>query len=186
MTSQQPVDSSTANGLPSTSELDDYGEMIVRELDRAEANLEDGENQPFAGLSAEVMQDVAHLRNRQFDIFRQHVEIESKYKIHGADTFSAIATTMRKKEGATSDLLNRLADFDAQLRCVMDKFEQRDQPPQPPNSKRSAQRQAQQQQQQEQQQEQQQYHQQQEQQQQQEEQYEYQGEGDVSSSGTTT
>lgn len=122
----------TGETLAPAADLEEYGAMIVRELDKAEADLEDGDNQPFSGMSADVMRDIAHLRNRQFDMFRRHVEIEQVYKIQNAAsdgndvqrmTFSGIATTMRKKESATAGLLNRLADFDAQLRAVMDKFD---------------------------------------------------------------
>lgn len=114
------------------ADLQDYGAMIVSELDKAEADLDDTDNQPFSGMSDDIMRDIGHLRNRQFDMFRRHVEIEQSYKIHnsvsdgndiGRMTFSGIATTMRKKESSTAGLLNRLADFDNQLRAVMDKFE---------------------------------------------------------------
>lgn len=122
----------SSEDLAAISDLQDYGAMIVSELDKAEANLDNSDNQPFSGMSADIMRDIVHLRNRQFDMFRRHVEIEQGYKIHstisdGNDvermTFSGIATTMRKKESATAGLLNRLADFDAQLRTTMDKFE---------------------------------------------------------------
>lgn len=131
MASETPV-SISGETLASVADLEEYGAMIVRELDKAEADLEESDNQPFSGMSADVMRDIAHLRNRQFDMFRRHVEIEQAYKIQNATlegndvqrmTFSGIAATMRKKESATAGLLNRLADFDAQLRAVMDKFD---------------------------------------------------------------
>lgn len=118
--------------LAPISDLQDYGTTIVAELDCAEVALDNSENQPFSGISPQVMRDIAQLRERQFDMFRSHVEIEQAYKIQnaGADandvqrmSFSGIATTMRKKESATAGLLNKLADFDNHLRSLVDKFE---------------------------------------------------------------
>lgn len=148
-TGHPPVGSNIVSGanssdLPSVKELEDYGAIIVKELDKAETSMEDSDNQPFSGMSSAVMRDIAHLRNEQFDMFRRHVAIEQEYKIHGsaADTqnmtFSGIATTMRKKEVATAGLLNRLASFDAQLRSVMDKFEPNSNSTSPPNSRTTA------------------------------------------------
>lgn len=118
--------------LAPISDLQDYGATIIAELDRAEAELGAADNQPFSGMSAEVMRDMAALRDRQFDMFRRHVEIEQGYKIENAVvdgndvqrmSFSGIAKTMRKKESATAGLLDKLAQFDQQLRLVVDKFE---------------------------------------------------------------
>lgn len=124
--------SGTANHsavLPAVSELEEHGVTIVSQLDKAEEEMDEsvGNSQPFSTINDTVMHDISHLRNRQFDMFRRHVEIEHTYKVHQtrqpSHTFTGIATTMRKKEIATAGLLNRLADFDAQLRSVMDKFE---------------------------------------------------------------
>lgn len=147
------------DALASITDLQEYGAKIVDELDRAEADLDNADNQPFSGMSEHIMSDIAHLRNRQFDMYKRHVEIEQSYKVHtipsgggsgtGRDrdehssqpsssagirassstddihrtTFSSIAATLRQKESATANLLNKLADFDAQLRSVLDKFE---------------------------------------------------------------
>ena len=125
-------DITSGEALAPISELQDYGASIVEELDKAEAELDDPDNQPFSGISADVMRDIAQLRDRQFDMFRRHVEIEQAYKIQNATSdgndvqrmsFSGIATTMRKKESATAGLLGKLAEFDAHLRTVIDKFE---------------------------------------------------------------
>lgn len=122
----------TGETLAPVSDLQDYGASIIAELDKAEAELDASDNQPFSGLSPEVMRDMAVLRERQFDMFRRHVEIEQGYKIEnavadGSDvqrmSFSGIAKTMRKKEAATAGLLDKLAQFDEQLRIVIDKFE---------------------------------------------------------------
>lgn len=118
--------------LAPVSELQDYGATIISELDKAEAELGNEENQPISGMSAQVMTDIAKLRNQQFDIFRRHVEIEQTYKIQNAVadaqnvqrmSFSGIATTMRDKEHATAGLLDQLGEFDQQLRSVIQKFE---------------------------------------------------------------
>lgn len=118
--------------LAPISDLQDYGATIIAELDKAEAELDAASNQPFSGMSAEVMRDMASLRHRQFEMFRRHVEIEQGYKIENAVadgndvqrmSFSGIAKTMRKKESATAGLLDKLAQFDQQLRSVVDKFE---------------------------------------------------------------
>lgn len=122
----------TGETLAPISDLQDYGASIIAELDKAEAELDASDNQPFSGLSSEVMRDMAALRERQFDMFRRHVEIEQGYKIENAVadgndvqrmSFSGIAKTMRKKEAATAGLLDKLAQFDQQLRVVIDKFE---------------------------------------------------------------
>lgn len=164
MTSELRSGNPTFNrdALASITDLQEYGAKIVDELDRAEADLDNADNQPFSGMSEHIMSDIAHLRNRQFDMYKRHVEIEQSYKIHtipgggggGGDgtgrgrdehsaqpsssagvhassstddihrtTFSSIAATLRQKESATANLLNKLADFDAQLRSVLDKFE---------------------------------------------------------------
>lgn len=118
--------------LAPISDLQEYGASIIAELDRAEAELDASENQPFTGMSSEVMRDMTALREQQFDMFRRHVEIEQGYKIENAVadgndvqrmSFSGIAKTMRKKEAATAGLLDKLAEFDQQLRTVIDKFE---------------------------------------------------------------
>lgn len=127
-----PHHNPSAETLAPASDLLDFGQLVIHQLDKAEALLDDTDNQPFSGITPHVMRDMAHLRNRQFDMFRRHVEIEQTYKVHsdapdGNDvqrmTFSGIATTMRRKESATANFLNRLEDFDAQLRAVMDRFE---------------------------------------------------------------
>ncbi|PXF46771.1 hypothetical protein BWQ96_03462 [Gracilariopsis chorda] len=122
----------TTDTLAPVAELQEYGASIISELDRAEAELNDSENQPFSGISPQVMQDISELRKKQFDMFRQHVEIEQQYKIQNAVSegnnvhqpgFTSIAKTLRKKEKATAGLLHKLEQFDGQLRDVMDKFE---------------------------------------------------------------
>lgn len=156
MASEELPSNAVFNGdaLASIAEMQEFGAKIVEELDKAEADLDNTVNQPFSGMSEHIMSDIAHLRNRQFDMYKRHVEIENSYKIHdttsanhdekgaqtsshsgGRDgsrqdgvppttaTFSSIATTLRQKESATANLLNRLADFDAQLRNVLNKFE---------------------------------------------------------------
>lgn len=122
-----------ADVLAPVSHLQTFAANITAELDDAEASLSDATNQPFAAMSPRIMSDVAQLRNAQFDMFRRHVEIEQSYNIENAAvadandvqrmTFSAIAKTMRKKERATAGLLDRLAQFDTQLRNVIDKFD---------------------------------------------------------------
>lgn len=128
--------------LAPISDLQDYGATIIAELDKAEKELDASINQPFNGMTADVMRDMAALRERQFEMFRRHVEIEQAYKIEnsvadGNDvqrmSFSGIAKTMRKKESATAGLLDKLANFDQQLRLVVDKFETH------PNTKSDAQ-----------------------------------------------
>lgn len=118
--------------LAPVSDLQEYGAAIIAELDKADAELHNPQNQPFSALSAEVLEDMAALRERQFDMFRRHVEIEQNYKIENAVadgndvqrmSFSGIAKTMRKKESETAGLLDKLAVFDRQLRLVVDKFE---------------------------------------------------------------
>lgn len=118
--------------LAPVSDLQDYGATIIAELDKAEAELDASSNQPFSGMTADVMRDMAALRERQFDMFRRHVEIEQGYKIENAVSdgndvqrmsFSGIAKTMRKKESATAGLLDKLAQFDQQLRTAVSKFE---------------------------------------------------------------
>lgn len=118
--------------LAPVSDLQDYGASIIAELDRADAELHNPANQPFSALTAHVLTDMAALRERQFDMFRRHVEIEQNYKIENASadgnnvqrmSFSAIAKTMRKKESETAGLLDKLADFDNQLRLVVDNIE---------------------------------------------------------------
>lgn len=122
----------TGESLAPVSELQEYGANIIAELDRAEAELDASENQPFSGIGADVMRDIASLRERQFDMFRRHVEIEQSYKIENAVaegndvqrmSFSGIAKTMRKKGTATAGLLDKLAEFDLQLRTVIDKID---------------------------------------------------------------
>lgn len=122
----------TTDTLAPVAELQEYGASIIAELDRAEAELNDSENQPFSGISPQIMHDISELRKTQFDMFRQHVEIEQQYKIQNVVSegsnvhqpgFSNIAKTLRKKEKATAGLLQKLEQFDGQLRQVMDKFE---------------------------------------------------------------
>lgn len=139
----------SAETLAPVSDLQEYGDRIIAELDNAEAELENNQNQPFCGMSNEVMRDISQLREEQFDMFRRHVEIEQAYKIQNAVaeandvqkmSFSGIATTMRKKENATAGLLNKLAEFDAHLRTVMDKFDRSGlaDPAPPPNNATSS------------------------------------------------
>ncbi|KAI0567711.1 hypothetical protein FGB62_1g020 [Gracilaria domingensis] len=118
--------------LAPVAELQQYGASIIEELDGAEKELTNPENQPFNGISPQIMQDISRLREKQFDMFRQHVEIEQQYKIQNTVAeensvhkmaFGAIAKTMRKKEKATAALLQHLERFDDELRDVMDKFE---------------------------------------------------------------
>jgi hypothetical protein len=118
--------------LASVSELEHYGAAIEAELAGAEAELSAPRTRPFAGMTAEVMADVNRLRADQLDVFRQHVEIEQRYRVPhaGADaddvsgiSFSSIAGSMREKELATTQLLDKLDTFDRDLRRVFGKFE---------------------------------------------------------------
>ena len=117
--------------LSSEAELEAYGASISAELDKAEAELNSFENRPFGGAGGEVMSDISRLRNEQFDMFRRHIEIEQQYRVARAVdaetvrtmSFSKIADTMREKEAATASLLNRLADFDEDLRNVISKVD---------------------------------------------------------------
>ncbi len=117
----------TAVELASEAELEGYGRAISLELDKAEAELNAPRSRPFGGLGAGVMADVQRLRTEQFDMFRRHVQIEQQYRVASpiaephvrSMSFSAIADTMREKESATASLLNRLADFDNDLRQVI-------------------------------------------------------------------
>lgn len=113
--------------LASEAELESYGRAISAELDKAEAELNAPLSRPFGGLGGSVMADVQRLRAEQFDLFRRHVQIEQQYRVASplaephvrSMSFSAIADTMREKESATASLLNRLADFDNDLRHVI-------------------------------------------------------------------
>lgn len=113
--------------LASEAELEGYGRAISQELDKAEAELNAPRSRPFGGLGSSIMADVQRLRTEQFDMFRRHVEIEQQYRVASpvaeprvrSMSFSAIADTMREKESATASLLNRLADFDDDLRQVI-------------------------------------------------------------------
>ncbi|CAN8069759.1 unnamed protein product [Agarophyton chilense] len=127
-----PLEPLVNEALAPVAELQQYGASIIEELDRAETELKSADNQPFNGISPQVMEDISRLRQKQFDMFRQHVEIEQQYKIQNTVTeennvkkmaFGAIAKTMRKKEKATASLLQQLELFDNELRDVMDKFE---------------------------------------------------------------
>lgn len=119
--------SSSVVELASEAELEGLGRAISQELDKAEAELNAPRSRPFGGLGAGVMADVQRLRSEQFDMFRRHVQIEQQYRVASplkephvrSMSFSAIADTMREKESATSLLLNRLADFDNDLRHVI-------------------------------------------------------------------
>ncbi len=111
----------------SEAELESYGRAISAELDKAEAELNAPMSRPFGGLGGGVMADVQRLRSEQFDLFRRHVQIEQQYRVASplaephvrSMSFSAIADTMREKGSATASLLNRLADFDNDLRHVI-------------------------------------------------------------------
>jgi hypothetical protein len=112
--------------------MEAYGAAIAAELAGAEADLAAPHARPFAGLSSDVMSDVERLRADQLEIFRRHVSIEQQYRVPrpGADTadvrnisFSSIAGSMRDKEIATGNLLDRLDKFDLDLRKVIGKFE---------------------------------------------------------------
>jgi len=113
--------------LATEAELEDFGAAISQELDRAEAELNAPSARPFGGVGASVMADVQRLRAEQFDMFSRHVQIEQQYRVASplaephvrSMSFSAIADTMREKESATASLLNRLADFDNDLRQVI-------------------------------------------------------------------
>lgn len=124
--------SSTSGGgtraeLASEAELEAYSRAVSSELDRAEAELSAPRSRPFGGLGHGVLGDVSRLRAEQFDMFRRHVAIEQQYRVASplaephvrAMSFSAIADTMREKESATASLLNRLAEFDNDLRHVI-------------------------------------------------------------------
>lgn len=119
-------DAGTA-ALASEAELEGYGRAISQELDAAEAELNAPRSRPFGGLGAGVMGDVQRLRTEQFDMFKHHVQIEQQYRVASPIAephvrrmgFSSIADTMRSKESATASLLNRLADFDNDLRQVI-------------------------------------------------------------------
>lgn len=113
--------------LASQAELEAFGRAVSAELDRAETELSAPRSRPFGGLGGGVMTDVSRLRAEQFDMFRAHVNIEQQYRVASplaephvrSMSFSAIADSMREKESATASLLNRLAEFDKDLRHVI-------------------------------------------------------------------
>lgn len=111
--------------LSPSASLRAYQASIGLELAAADDSLA----RPFEGLADGAMGDVAVLPREQLEVFRRHVQVEREWGVgrgpSGGVSFGKVAAGMHGKERGTGEMLDRLEGFDAELRRVIGKFEQR-------------------------------------------------------------
>lgn len=125
MQSADAASSSERVTLSPSASLRAYQASIGLELAAADASLAS----PFEGLVDGAMGDVVALRREQLEVFRRHVQVEREWEVGRGPSsgvgFSKVAAGMRKKKRGTGEMLDRLEGFDAELRRVIGKLEEK-------------------------------------------------------------